>query len=622
MWCDGSLVRAGPWLEVSILAHVDRAGWLQREKSNPCSHGSKAAFSLVAAPWERNKHSTKMVAIFLSKGLALLFSLLAIAHGSDLGTVRQDHAISNLNERHQRPNKQGSWLGWGNGIYNNRWANSDALVDSSNVDSLHSICRKNYIVGESAAPLVVEGVAYYPTWNGLLVALDYKRCTVLWQKNVTNWIDQYNATYLPILVEVASRTTPAISGETLFIGTLAKALLLAVNKRNGKLIDAIQVSDHPVAMVTQSVTVWQGRVFVGSSSAEETAADTIPGYVCCSFIATMNGIGFKHNRFKLLWSQPMIPAGSNFSGAAIWGSQPAIDPKRKQVFIATGNVYSVPPSYEACSEANANSTSTDPGNSTDPCAPREVYQEALLAFDTATGKINWSHQLSPLDAWNVACLKGFPGGGQNPGACPESPGPDADFGIAPTFVPASQHTPSGEDTLVVGQKNGNLYALAASDGSLFWAKATSPDGTIGGLIWGIAVDATTAYYTAVNTGRKPWKFQDGTELSNGAFGAASIATGKILWETQVPRNSTSLVSPTVVNDVVLVGVGGPYLGTLALNSPGSFLSLEKSTGTIIKEVPLDHYFQAGIAVVNDYVLFGMGYRGQPNGSFNVWRLSK
>ncbi|KAL8768227.1 MAG: hypothetical protein Q9209_005456 [Squamulea sp. 1 TL-2023] len=337
----------------------------------------------------------------------------------------------------------------------------------------------------------------------------------------------------------------------------------------------------------------------------------------------MNGFGFEGNRFKLLWSQAMIPDSANFSGAAIWGSQPSIDPRRNQVFIATGNVYTVPESYEICSNKTVNATSADPGNATDPCTPKEVYQEAILAFDIATGDINWSHQLSPIDAWNIACVTGYPGGGVNPGACPPDPGPDADFSMAPTFVPGSASTPSNEDTLVIGQKNGNLYALSASDGKLFWALATSPDGLLGGLIWGLAVDATAIYYTAVNQLRKPWRLQNGTSLSNSAFGAASLKTGVIRWETPLPGNSTTGVQPTVVNDLILVGVGGPY--PAARNTgPGSFLALNKYTGKILRETKLDAFFQLGIAVVKDYVLFGTGYGpGRTiNGTFNVWRLSK
>ena len=192
--------------------------------------------------------------------------------------------------------------------------------------------------------------------------------------------------------------------------------------------------------------------------------------------------------------------------------------------------------------------------------------------------------------------------------------------MAPTFVPGSKHTPHKQDILVIGQKNGNLYALAASDGTLFWAQATSPDGMVGGLIWGTAADATAAYYTAVNFDRKPWKLQNGTQLSNGAFGAASLLDGKILWETPVPRNGTSMVQPTVVNDIVLTGLGGSYTGEF-FTSLGSLIALDKYTGNILKKRILDSSFQAGIAVVHDYVMFGTGY-AQANGSFNVWQLKK
>ncbi|KAL8846930.1 MAG: hypothetical protein Q9221_008018 [Calogaya cf. arnoldii] len=476
--------------------------------------------------------------------LILTAIISAVAHDSGLDVTPFEHQARNVDGQQLRPHSRGTWLGWGAGIYN---------------DHLSKI----YQNGESTPPLVVDGTAYYPTWNGLFVALDYANCKVLWQTNITTLVQQYNSKYSTVLRPI-SRTTPALYKNFLFIGTQANALLLAINRRNGKLVDTIQ----------------------------------------------------------LLWSQPMIPAGLNYTGAAIWGSQPAIDPKRNLVFIATGNVYSTPESYEICSNKtlNANITSTNPGNATDPRAPKEVYQEAILAFDTATGDINWSHQLSPIDAWNVACREGFPGGGQNPSNCPPNPGPDADFAMAPTFVPGSNSTPTTEDTLIIGQKNGNIYALSASDGKLYWATATSPTGYSGGLMWGVAVDDTAVYYTAANSQRLPWKLQDGTSLSNSAFGAAGLKNDTILWETPSPGNSTTAVQPTVVNDVVLVGVGGP----VPYSGPGTFLALDKYSGEILRETKLDAtYFQAGIAVIQDYVMFGTGYGvGFNNGSFNVWRLSK
>ena len=72
----------------------------------------------------------------------------------------------------------------------------------------------------------------------------------------------------------------------------------------------------------------------------------------------------------------------------------------------------------------------------------------------------------------------------------------------------------------------------------------------------------------------------------------------------------------------MVGVGGPWNASDPFNaeSPGSLLALNKGTGGIIKETVLDQYFQGGIAVVDEHVLFGTGYNGRDNGSFNVWKL--
>ena len=338
----------------------------------------------------------------------------------------------------------------------------------------------------SAAPLVVGGVAYYVTWSGAFIALDYGSCRELWQTNVSHIILSYqplSLTALSIKLPLVSRTTPVMERNILFIGTQANALLLAIDKRDGSLIDLFQINKHPLAVITQSPTVWRGTVFVGASSFEEEGAAVTPGYVCCSFIGSMNALTLKNESLTLLWSQNMVPLGSNFSGAAVWGPQPAIDPTRNQVFIATGNVYSTPPQYTACLNQTTNPSNSSQGNTTDSCVPQDIYQESVIAFDTATGRINWAHELTPLDAWTLACVNTQ----INPLNCPRSPGQDADFGMAPSFVPASESTPFGKDTLVVGQKNAILYAISAQTGELFWATATSPDGEGGGLIWGIAV---------------------------------------------------------------------------------------------------------------------------------------
>ena len=316
----------------------------------------------------------------------------------------------------------GTWLGWGADIYNNRLAAPDVKVDASNVASLSSVCKLDYSpYGISAAPLVIDTIAYYPTWNGLLVALDYLECSVLWQTNTSDIVLAYKPVPEPILNITGAlvRTTPVVDGHVLYVATQANALLLAIDKRSGKLLDTIQINAHPLAIVTMSPTAWQGRIFVGSSSAEETAAAVIPGYACCSFIGNMNGLTFKHGHFTVLWTQDMAPQGTNFYGVAVWGSQPSIDPVRNQVFIGTGNVYSTPNSYEVCRNKTANTTTSQAPNTTDPCGPAGLYQESIIAFDTMTGQIRWFHELNPIDAWTVACTGPLK---SDPRECPPTPG--------------------------------------------------------------------------------------------------------------------------------------------------------------------------------------------------------
>ena len=179
--------------------------------------------------------------------------------------------------------------------------------------------------------------------------------------------------------------------------------------------------------------------------------------------------------------------------------------------------------------------------------------------------------------------------------------------MAPSFVPGSAHTPKAKTLSSSVRRTGIYMDFLQRPGSCSGLRPRAPMGLSGGLIWGIAVDDGQAYYTAVNSLRTPWELQDGTKLSNAAFGAASLLTGKIAWETPVPRNGTSQVMPSVVNDVVFVGTGGPYQGLLVPAPPGSLLALDKYTGEVIKETILDTYFQGGIAIAGKRVFFGTGY---------------
>lgn len=248
-----------------------------------------------------------------------------------------------------------------------------------------------------------------------------------------------------------------------------------------------------------------------------------------------------------------------------------------------------------------------------------MYQNSILALDLDTGRINWVQQLGPLDAWNTACPD--PSFEVQTDACPSQPGPDADFAMAPTFVPGSAGTPYQLDTVVVGQKNGNMYALNAATGRILWAKALGPGSSAGGFMWGIAVDDAYVYYAAPNWLQVNYTVQVGaveTTVSSSVFGAASLVDGNIRWQTPMPPGVISSVPPTLVNDVVLVGISGNITAMRDEAGPGSLLALDRSSGHTIWEYYLnDSYFNGGIVPVYESLLFGTGYDAAP-GSFNVW----
>src|SRR2546428_781780 len=101
-----------------------------------------------------------------------------------------------------------------------------------------------------------------------------------------------------------------------------------------------------------------------------------------------------------------------------------------------------------------------------------------------TGGIVWRKQTLPGDAWNVACLETGAGRRQ----CPESAGPDHDFGSSPVLAPF----PGGR-LLLAGQKSGVMHALDPESGEIIWQRPVGSGGVLGGIEWGFAADVSTAY---------------------------------------------------------------------------------------------------------------------------------
>ncbi|KAB5539218.1 quinon protein alcohol dehydrogenase-like superfamily [Coniochaeta sp. 2T2.1] len=505
-------------------------------------------------------------------------------------------------------------MGWGGSTRNDRFASSNRKISSSTIKSLSVHCQIPAPGGVSANPTIVQGLAYFPTWDGSLIALDYSTCKVKWQINVTQIVVDFKPlavaasyTFAPV-----SRTSPQVdlANNVIYFGTLTWALMVAADLRTGKVLGSKQVNTHPFAINTMSPTLFDGIVYAGASSTEESAITALPGYKCCSFVGNAVALKFsrKTNKFTTIWDLPMLPPDDPkqpgaWSGAAIWGSEPSIDVGRRQVYYATGNVYTVPDAYLPCLNSNA---TTSGGK----CLPDRVWQESVLAIDLYSGKVNWVRQLNTLDAWTTAC-----GPPVNSDLCPGNPGVDADFGMAPAFVPRGGN--GGRDVIVVGQKNGILYSISAEKGAVEWATVVGLGATSGGLSWGVAVDGKNVYFIAINPDRKAWRPlpANDTVIANSAYGSVSLRTGAVIWETPVANNMSSTTPPTAVGDLVLTARSSLLAVGVTLSS--GLVAVKRSTGEILFDFPLDTYSQAGISVYDKYVFVGSGYHALIPGSFYV-----
>ncbi len=421
----------------------------------------------------------------------------------------------------------------------------------------------------SATPSVSDGIVYFPDWAGNLNSVDAVSGAVNWSVNLSS---------LTGISGTISRSTPTVVGNTLIVGTLSQAWLLAVSRKDGHLLWKTQLDSHPQAVLTQSPDVFNGVIYIGVSSNEEGAAAN-PAYPCCTFRGSVLAVDAKSG--NILWKTYTIPENGGqpggYSGNAVWGSTPAIDPSRKLVYVGTGNNYTVP---------------ADVADGSVPAAPTD-YTDALLALDMSSGKIVWADPLMGLtyDAWNVACFATSQPGLTN---CPDPAGPDYDFGQGPMLLSAKVNGQS-RDLVVDGQKSGKFWAVDAGTGAVVWMKDTGSGSALGGMEWGSATDGKRIYIA---------------NAAGGFWAALDPSTGNYVWQTNDPNPYTpsfvkDIGAVSVANGVVFVGSmgGGPGLGA---TNPTMF-ALDAATGNILWQFVSGGSVGSGPAIANGVVYWGTGY---------------
>ncbi|CAI2166897.1 5737_t:CDS:10 [Funneliformis geosporum] len=494
----------------------------------------------------------------------------------------------------------------GPGIDNNRNAIGETIISPDNVDSLTIKFVIPTVDSVSATPVTFNNNVYFPDWAGWIYSANART-------GMINWKYKVSEKYLPQPADpkAISRDTFAIdpTEQLIIFGTQnaiegGSGYVIAIDLK-GDLVWITLIDDHPLAVITQSPTIYNGGVYIGVSSVEEGVASNRPGYVCCTFQGSFAKLNLTTG--QILWKTLMLPYNHGrpdlYSGIAVWGSAPAIDPIKGLVYIGTGNNYRVPSDVVDC--VTSARTTEDKFKCQDP----KNYINAILALDINNGDVIWAVRTSPSDDWIVSCIPGFIT--PNPGSCPEPAGLDYDFGQAPLLVKACNKT-SCPLLAIATAKSGIAWAINAATGKIYWTVEAGPGGTTGGSMFGSATDGKRYFVSISNSSKNLYMFVRPSRYSppstrGGALVAIDISTGDILWQTANPTDAESQAPVSYANGVVWYG---------SRDNSGHLFALNAETGDILFEFVTGGSVASGPSIVDGVVYAGSGYTrfgyGTPN----------
>jgi polyvinyl alcohol dehydrogenase (cytochrome) len=479
-----------------------------------------------------------------------------------------------------------SWPSGGHDVSNTHSNPAESKLNPHNVKKLAVKWTYTTHGDVSAIPAVVAGAVYFPDWGGYLNKVDAATGAPIWSRPISDYDG---------ITGSVSRASPAVVGNTVYLGDQNGGHLSAVNATTGDPVWTTKVDPHSLAILTAGPLVYNGVVYQGVASSEEGAA-TDPNYPCCTFRGSV--VAVNASTGVILWRTYTVPAnsgpctsqdpaaGCGYSGGAVWGTTPAIDPASNTLYITTGNNYTVPDSVKSCQAGGGT-----PGQCLDP----NDHVDAVMALNATTGAIKWATGVQGFDDWNVACIPGF-----DPHNCPNDPGPDFDFGSGPNLFTTNVN---GEKTLVVGagQKSGQYWALNATTGQILWSQAAGPGSTLGGIEWGPATDGKRIYVAEENFNGIPYELPSAETITSGSWAAIDPATGKIIWQTADPSHNAfgggNALGPVAVANGVLY----------APSMSGHMYALDAANGKILWDFQSAGSVNTGAAVVNGNVYWGSGY---------------
>ena len=357
---------------------------------------------------------------------------------------------------------RGGWNGWSPGTSNRRFQTAEgARLRAGEVPNLELKWAFAFDgdVSAFAPPTVLDGQMFVGSAAGRVHAL--RAATGCLQ-----WVFQANGPVRSAIVAV-----PLNGTHVLVFGDMT-GWVYALQATSGMLLWKAQIETHDSTRLTGAPVVHDGTVYVPVASWEETRSND-PEYACCTFRGSVVALRVRDGArvWKTYMTDEPRETGRNArgtpqfgpSGVGIW-SAPTVDAKRGLLYVTTGNDYS---------------------------SPATLHSDAVIALNMANGRIEWSRQMTPGDAYNSSC------GGDRVN-CPREAGPDFDFASSAILV----STAPNRDLLIAGQKSGIVYALDPEKrGEVVWQTRVGRGGTSGGVQWGMATDGARIYAAVSDVGR-------------------------------------------------------------------------------------------------------------------------
>lgn len=377
----------------------------------------------------------------------------------------------------------------------------------------------------SGNPVAVrDGILYTGNLNHFVYALDAVSGCARWTFHAEGRV----------------RSNIALGEDRLVFGDLM-ANVYALDARSGALRWRARADWTPGARITGNVTVHNGVAYVPVSSLEEVAAMKMD-LPCCTFRGAV--VAFDLASGEMLWKTHTLDRYAEYlgtnamgidrfgpSGVPVW-SGITVDEKRGLLYVGNGNQFTEPVVIES---------------------------DAVMALEIKTGAKRWIKNLAPSqmggqDIYHLACEAWWDPERKN--CSPDNPEGhgDRDIGAPPALVTRTD----GKDVVIVGSKDGMLYALDPdADGAVLWNLRVGRGGEMGGIEYGVATDGRYAYAPVVD--------MDADMSSDGSLTAVDLITGQAVWRVEnitaecdgkptPPCGNAVLTPPTVAGGVVFAGL--------------------------------------------------------------------